>query len=490
MKKLIFMIFLLIAAVNLYSQKVEVSPVDFNSKYDDFNSALSNNGNVIYFTSGREGGEQKIFMVEKTSTGWSEPKELNSELNDGKQNGASTLTTDGQFMIFSSFDHGVGSQGRTDLYSAEKKNGKWTNIKNLGKNINSEAWDSQPSLSNDGNTLYFVSDRDGGMGGTDIYVSKKVKGGWSDPVSAGSKINTSSDEMSPVLSPDNKTMTFSSNRPGGVGGFDIYASSIIGGSFGTPKHLDEPINSANDEHYYYIVPNSEVAFFTTDRSGGSGGFDIYSAVPNPVPSDDVFLLSGKVKDIITKENLGADITVSDLKTGKKVAELRSDDETGDYFVTLQRGKVYSITASKKGYVFYSDQYALEAKSKDNQKTKDIYLSPVSNGNTRLLVFFDFDKATLKDESIPELERMVEFLKDNPDINILIEGHTDDVGSDDYNDKLSSSRAKAVKEQMVKDGIDANRIQTKGIGKRKPLIDEKTDDARAQNRRVEMKIVKS
>ncbi|MBS1538595.1 MAG: PD40 domain-containing protein [Bacteroidetes bacterium] len=465
------------------AQKVEISLVEFNSSFDDFSSAMSQNGRLMYITSSRNDDKQKIYVVERSSSGWKTPEELSGDVNDAKQAGAVTLTPDGQFMIFSAFKHSVDGKGRTDLYSAQKINGKWGDIQNLAL-LNSSEFDAQPSLSSDGQTLYFVSDRDGGKGGTDIYISKKSINGWSAPMNA-TQLNTEADEMSPVIASDNTTLYYASNRAGGEGGFDIYTAKRSGDNFSSSINMRSPINTAADEYFYTSIANSTTAFFS--RTNANGDLDVMMAVPNPFPSEPVLLVQGVVSDASTKTPLGSSITITDLKTGKKVADLRSDDATGEYFATLTAGRIYSITASKPGYVFYSERFEVPPSYKGSTITKDIPLFPLANGSTRLLVFFDYDKSNLQDESIPELERVLEFMKENPAIKVSFEGHTDDVGSDDYNDKLSDKRATAVKEYLTKAGIDGSRIKTKGFGKRKPLIKSTTDEARAQNRRVEMKI---
>ncbi len=471
-----------------YSQKVEIIPIDFNSSYDDFNSNITKNGRVIFFTSGRD-GSQKVYISSRDGNSWSNPYKAKGKINDGDQNGAVSLTSDGQYMLFAATSHEVKGYGRTDIYSAEKVDGKWTNIKNLGPNINSEYWDSQPMISNDGNILFFVSDRPGGYGGTDIYMSVKKDGEWAKAVNAGKMINSEDDEMAPVIGIDDINFTFSSDRPGGYGGLDIYVSKFKANSFSKPINAGSPINSSGDDLYYYSMPNSDEAYFSSSRDGGSGKLDIYKAVPNPYNSESVYLLSGVVKDIISKDFLGANIVITDLKTKKKVADLRSDDETGEYFVVLQQDRIYSITAEKDGYLFYSERYEVPKVAKGTELQKDIELSPIRDGNTRLLIFFDFDKATLKDESYPELDRAVRFLTKHSHINISIEGHTDDVGTADYNKKLSENRAKTVKDYLVKNGISANRIKTVGHGFSIPIKKEKTEEARSLNRRVEMKIIK-
>jgi len=487
MKNFLYILMFIITINSLYTKQITITPIPVNTTKDDFNSNITHNGKQIYFTTDRRGG-QKVYVAELNNGKWTAPILAKGTINDGDQIGSVSLTSDGQFMLFAATDHQVGGFGRTDIYSAEKVNGEWTNVKNLGSKINSDAWDSQPMISNDGNMLFFVSDRKGGYGGTDIYMSVKENGDWGKAFNLGSVINTENDEMTPVIGVDNINFTFSSNRPGGFGEMDIYVSKMKGKSFTKPENAGEPINTNADEFFYYSLPNSDKAYFSSSRSGGDGGLDIYIAEPNPFESEAVFLLNGVVSDAKSLKPLGANIVITNLETGEKVADLKSDDNTGEYYVILQEGQTYSITAEKDGYLFFSERYEVPKSKKGESKSKNINLSPISGGNTRLLVFFDFDKSTLKKESIPELERVVKFMKKNANVNISIEGHTDDVGAADYNDKLSDSRAAAVKTYITSKGIDAKRILTKGFGMRQPLVSDKTEEARATNRRVEMKIL--
>ncbi|OGU39788.1 MAG: hypothetical protein A2X61_10485 [Ignavibacteria bacterium GWB2_35_12] len=490
MKKIYLLLFILIASSFLFAQqkKIDIISAEFNSSSDDFAPSLTQHGRMIYFTSDRDDG-QKVYVVERTSDGWTVPEELEGDVNDGEQIGSVAVTPDGQFMVFAAYEAGKEGLGRTDLYSARRVNGEWTDVQNLGPNVNSPDWDSQPTLSSDGSTLYFASDRQGGKGESDIYVSTGTRGGWSKAVNIGSPVNSASNEMSPVIAADNKSMTFASDKDGGMGGYDIYITKNHGGSFTAPFNPGEPINSSSDEFFYIAKANSDIAYFSSDRPGGAGGLDIYMAVPNPYGSEAVVLVQGTVQDAITNQPLGSNITVTDLRSGKKVADLRSDDVTGNYYVVLQPGKTYSITSQRDGYLFYSDRYEVLPTETGHEETKNIYLSPLESGNTRLLVFFDYDKSDLKDESIPELERVIEFLRANPEIKIQIEGHTDDVGSDEYNNKLSNERANSVKSYLINAGIEANRIKAVGYGKKQPLKKETTDEGRAMNRRVAMRILK-
>lgn len=473
------------AAQGQQNKPIQITRPDFNSSVDDFGTALSRSGRVIYFSSERDGDGQRLYSVERSSSGWRDPEEISGDVNDGKHVGAATVTPDGQFMVFSAYGHAAGGMGRTDLYSAQKVDGKWVMVQNLGSSVNSEYFDSQPTITSDGMTVYFASDRPGGSGGTDIWMTTRTGDSWSSAVNV-KNVNSPADDIAPSIAPDGKTFYFSSNRAGGAGGFDLYVVKKTGEMFGNSRNMGAPVNTADDEYFYASLQNTDIGFFS--RGSDSNPFDVMMIVPNPFPSEPALIVTGVVTDAATSEPLGAAITLTDLKTGKKVADLRSDDRSGEYYVTLNPGRIYSVTASKNGYVFYSQRFEVPPSEQGTDITKDIALTPVRGGNTRLLVFFDYDKSDLKDESIPELERVIEFMKDNPEMKVSMEGHTDDVGSDDYNDKLSLRRSESVKKYITDGGVDASRISTKGHGKRKPLTKGTTDEARAQNRRVEMIIV--
>ncbi|HLP28325.1 MAG TPA: OmpA family protein [Candidatus Didemnitutus sp.] len=476
---------LLIACTMASAQNVRIEPLDNNTSKDDFAPAYTNHGRVIVFTSDEGGDGQRLRTMERTSGGWTSATELLGDVNDATHSGSGTLTPDGQTVIFASYENDVDGRGRTDLYSARKVNGKWIEVTNLGSSINSDFYDAHPSITSDGRTLYFVSDRPGGNGETDIYVATWGGSSWSaaKPLAG---INTAKSEMSPVIASDGKTIYFSSDRAGGAGGFDIYVAKISGSAVTDIRRLADPVNTAADEMFYSALPNSDQALLS--RTTSNGDYDNYTVTPNPFPSEPVTLVEGIVSDATSKVALGSTITVTDLATGKKIASLRSDDQSGQYYVTLTPGRIYSITASAPGYVFHTERYEVPPGAKGATVKKDIDLSPLSKGGDRLLVFFDYDKSELKSESTPELERVIELLRENPNIRLRFDGHTDDQGSDEYNDGLSLRRAQSVLDYVVAGGVPTTRLEAKGFGKRQPAVQGATDEARAANRRVEMKVV--
>lgn len=467
------------------AQDVQITPIDGNTDMDDFAPCPTNHGRVLFISSERSGGQQ-IYSMQRNSGGWDSPNAVSGEVNDASHAGAAAVLPDGQTMFFSAFEHESGGHGRTDIYMAMKHDGRWEHVTNLGGTVNSASYDAHPAVTADGRTMIFASDRPGGQGGTDLYITEWVGNAWSvaRPLDGA---NSAGNEMSPVINADGKTITFASDKNGGAGGFDIYVAKLENGKVTGVRNAGSPINTSASELFYYSAPNSNQAFFT--RLTSAGDYDNFSAVPNPFPGDPVTLVEGTVRNANTKEPVAADMIVTDLTTQKQIGKLRSDDETGRYYVTLPAGRVYSITAKAPGYLFHSERYEVPPNAQGKTITKDIDLSPLDGAGGRLLVFFDYDKSELKSESYPELERVIELMRANPNIRMRFEGHTDDQGDNAYNQTLSEKRVKSVVDYIASGGIEAARMESAGFGESKPLVDGITDEARAMNRRVEMKVVR-
>lgn len=456
-----------------------------NSSEDDFSPMVLGNGRVLYFTSTR-GGDQDIYSTIATAGGWSSISSVGPTLNTTNEEGGTTITPDGHWMIFTACDRDDGV-GDCDLYMSEYGGGSWRNVTNLGSVVNSGKWDSQPALSADGMTLYFVSDRPGGFGGTDIwYTTRNLGGMWSAPINAGLTINTSGDEAAPYIAADGRTFYFSSNGHPGMGGMDMYACKWQSGQWSTPQNVGTPLNSEFDDYFYALQLGTDNVFFASDRPGGQGGLDLYVAVPNPFPPNPVTTVLGTVTDAKSKAPLGAKLTVTDLSNRQILSQFMSDDVDGNYVVVLQSGKNYAITAESPGYLFYSDRFDVPKDAPNNMVRKDVKME---RDAVRLLVFFDFDKSELKDESRVDLDRAVDLMKGNPMIKVELAGHTDNVGSRDYNKKLSQDRANACREYLISHAVEASRITARGYGMEVPIATNDTEDGRAQNRRVEFRVVR-
>ncbi|MBE0645052.1 MAG: PD40 domain-containing protein [Bacteroidetes bacterium] len=459
-----------------------ISPV--NSSDNDFAPLLLGNGRVMYFTSDRD-GDQNIYSAVQGAGNWEQVQEVGPALNSSGDEGAPTITPDGHWMVFTACDREDGL-GDCDLYIAEYIGGSWRNVRNLGTNVNSPFWDSQASISPDGLMLFFISERPGGSGGTDIWMSSRSYGGeWKPAVNLGRTINTIGDEFAPYIAADNKTLYFSSDMLPGIGGQDVYRSKNTGSGWSSPQHLGTPINSEYDDYFCSLKLNSEDLYFSSNRTGGSGDLDIYLAIPNPLPPGSITTVVGTVTDSQSKIPIGATLTVRDIQNNEILSSFQSDAVNGDYIVVLQPGRTYVITAESPGYLFYSDRFEVPADSKNNTIRKDIAMT---RDIVRLLVYFDFDKASLQPASAVDLNRAVDWLKANPTVKVELAGHTDNVGSKDYNKKLSQDRAQSVLDYLVSKGVSPPRLRAQGYGMEQPITTNDTDEGRAMNRRVEFRVV--
>jgi len=455
-----------------------------NSSGDDFAPMMLGNGRVMYFTSNRD-GSQAIYSAVGSGSTWEQVQKAGPPLNLAKNEGGASITPDGYWMVFTACNRDD-SFGDCDLYIAEYIGGSWRNVRNLGPNVNSPEWDSQPTISADGLTIVFSSERPGGQGGTDLWMTTRSHGGdWGRAVNLGPLINTIGDEMAPVLAADGKTLYFSSDMHPGIGGMDVYMSRKNGGRWSEPVHLGAPINTEYDDYFCGLSLQSQDMYFASDRPGGKGGLDLYIAVPNPMPPTPVTTVVGRVSDITNDAPVDAVLTVRDIRANEIVSTFHSDGTDGSYVVILHPGREYAITAEAPGFLFYSDHFNVPAGSDNTTLRKDIGLT---RDLVRLLVFFDFDKSTLQRESHVDLDRAAEWLKANPGLSVEVAGHTDNVGPKDYNRKLSQDRAEAVVKYLVNKGISSARLRASGYGMDQPIVPNDTEENRAKNRRVEFRVV--
>jgi outer membrane protein OmpA-like peptidoglycan-associated protein len=400
-------------------------------------------------------------------------------------------------MFFVSCDDVVRkSFGSCDIYFSQKTPARWSEPVNIGPPINTNQWETQPSFSSDGKTLYFVKafhTREGTKE-QDIYVSEIGEDGkFSAPVKLGPNVNTPGKEESVYIHPDNQTLYFSSDgHPENMGGLDLYVSRRqADGSWGPAINLGYPINTAADENSLLVGPEGNVAYFASDREGGYGGLDLYSfELPQDVRPQPITYIKGKVYDIRTKAPLDANVELVDLQTQK--AAVRAFSNSGGEFLTvLTAGKNYLVNVNRNGYLFYSDNFSLmDTKADfDHPFILEIPLQPIDTGVSIVLknIFFDVDKFDLKPESKAECEKLIAFMKNNPKLKIEISGHTDSDGNKKANQVLSQNRAKAVYDYVVAAGIPAARMTYKGYGDTKPKVPNTSPENKALNRRTEMKI---
>ena len=462
-----------------------------NSVESEYFPSIPIESDKIVFTRRLFNMNEDFFGSIKDSSKWINARPLPGNINTPLNEGAQSISQDGTWLVFTGCNREDGLGGCDIYISFLEKNG-WSEALNLGNVVNSESWDSQPSLSPDKRSLYFTSRRQGGLGGSDLYVTHfQSNGRWSKPENLGDKINTAGDESSPFIHADNETLYFTSNTLPGYGEEDLFmVKKDSTGKWGTPQNLGYPINTIHHEGTIFIAADAKTAYYASDRSDSRGGLDIYSfELREDIRPNRTLWVKGKVYDEKTNAGLPSAVELIDRNTSQVISKVQTD-ETGNYLVTLPVGKDYVFNVNRKGYLFYSDQFLLKQKAPDSTYRKDIPLKPIEvNANIVLKnIFFDVNKYELKSESQIELDRLVQLLKDNPTVQIQIEGHTDNVGSPKDNLKLSENRAKAVVNYLGHKGIAAARLTAKGFGETKPMADNTSEAGRAQNRRTELKVI--
>jgi outer membrane protein OmpA-like peptidoglycan-associated protein len=468
-----------------------------NSKYEDYFPGLSTNENQFYFTR-RDGSlniyeqNEDIFSSVKVSGEWQAAKNIGEPVNTEENEGAFSASPDGRFLLFTSCSR-AGGVGRCDIWQTEKIGDTWTEPTNLGMPVNTVEWESQPSLASDGVTLYFVSNRPGGFGGTDIWYSIRRPQGWSQPKNLGPEINTPGDEEFPFIHHDGKTLYFTSEGLPGMGKSDIYMTRNIGGVWQKPKNLGYPINTHGDEWNFIVNRTGDKAYFASNGiEDGFGGMDIYEIdlyeEARPTPTGYV---EGHVFDIETKRRIKANVDLYDLSTGEKIASTSSDPKNGEFLISLPANANYALEARAEGYLFHSENFEMTAASLTKPQILNIGLKPIKTDISWVMknVLFDVNKSTLKQQSFVELKLLVEFMEENKSLSIEIGGHTDNTGSESLNKSLSENRAKAVYDYLISNGIESSRLSFKGYGSSKPIDTNDTDEGKANNRRTEVKIVK-
>jgi outer membrane protein OmpA-like peptidoglycan-associated protein len=555
---------------------------NLNSKYDDVAPIVAKDEGTLYFTSYRSGKESIYKATRKSVKEWNDPV-LFLELPGKEKISSLSMSDDGKTVILSSCDRSDGINHTCDIYQCDIVDGKIQNIRSLGPTVNSEWWDSQPNVSEDGQLLFFASDRKKGAGGMDIYMcTRNVNGGWNPPVLLS--FCTSGNELSPFISKDNQTLYFASNDlPGGQGGYDIYVTYRTGdNTWSQPKNLGPAVNSKGNELTFAVPPTEDALYVASDRDGGVGNFDIYRISPNPIkPKPKLIAFRGKVLDAETGQPVRSEpeVILGVSETGEKLA---NQGTTRNFMTMAPIGKLVNVSAGAGGYVdgkmeiqspsvfndsgFAEDIKLVPAKARIyghvtnvftgkpieasitledldasnnpiNKRTAD---SKVSNGSAfefdgkpfvkyritsvaadydtltadvdiplkrealiqvqkelrmqpatidAVMVFFDLDKSDLKPDQMSKMTRFIQQVKENPYVKLEVHGHTDDQGSEQYNDKLSQRRALAVEDYLMSHGVPSDQLAiVKGFGKLAPLVFGTSEEARAKNRRCEVRIV--
>lgn len=439
--------------------------------------------------------DEDLVISRKTSDGkWGKPKSLSPHINSEFNEGTSTISADGRTLIFTSC-YGRKGFGSCDLYMSRKTGDDWSAPVNLGPKVNTGAWESQPSLSSDGRTLYFISNKGGGVGGRDIWVSELSEDDrWETPRNLGSQVNTLNDEVSPFIHPNNITLYFASNGLTGFGGFDIFYAEKENNGWTAPKNIGYPINTSEDQVSLVITSDGQKGYYSHEVNNNpsqKGKIYEFNVPENAKVKYRTSYVQGKVFDAVTKQPLEADIELYDLKNEKRQGLVTSDSITGEYLMVLTEGSEYALYVNKEGYLFESLSFSYELNKKPEPLAIDIYLKPIAEGARTVLnnIFFDVDSYALKQKSKTELNKLITFLKRNTSAKVEIGGHTDNTGDPAYNLDLSLKRAKAVYEYLVANNIPEEQLTYKGYGQKTPAVPNDSEANRERNRRIEFRIVR-
>ena len=504
-----------------------------NTPYNDYSPIISSDGNTLIFTSNRTDNPAKakananfedIYVSYKNGNAWSEPKLISPNVNIKYNDAAASLSPDGK-TLFLYYEEGEG-----DIYTSIRNGDNWSEPKPLNKNINTAMfWETCASITADGKKLFFASNRPGGIGELDIYVSQlDAKGDWGKAVNLGPIINTPNNEDSPFIHHDGVTLYFSSDGHPRLGNSDIFVSEFVNNKWKKPENMGYPLNSWEYDGFFTLSPDKKKGYFSTAKEGGLGDADIYSISflepkykpkPKPVvvkveeevkteiPKHEEFvapeieihkiakvvtLLKGKVIDERNAAPLSAVISLVDNTTNKVLTKINSNPTTGEFELTIPHGGNYGVATEKAGYLFNSINFNLPQFAEYQEIDTHIIMVKAEVGSKVVLrnVFFDIGESDLKTESIAEVENILELLENDLQLRVQINGHTDNVGNASSNKILSLKRASSVVNYLVQHGISANRLTAKGYGSERPIVS--NDDeigGREINRRTEIEIIK-
>ncbi|MBL4657024.1 MAG: OmpA family protein [Flavobacteriales bacterium] len=488
---------------------------------------------------------ERFSVSQKSGGKFARGKPLPAPFNKGNNEGGACLTIDNMHMYFTICKGLTNGYNNCDIYVADyvkidanslmdisfmtkemdmteaevrfelnkiKESGAdymWTNIRPLSDLVNSiKSWESQPTISSDGRTLYFASIREGGVGGIDIYKTVKDSvGKWGKPVGMDKVINTTGNEKSPFLHPDRETLYFSSDGHRGLGGFDIFYTQMEktekGKTWGAPKNIGFPINSEQDDLGFFVSTDGVTGYFSStnesEKYRSYGGWDVYEfPLYEGARPKEVLFLKGELKNEEGDAITGGKMEITNVRT-KETTKIDVDSASGVYAAILtvdeEKKDEFVMNVTSESFAFSSQIVQSEPKVEEGKKaplvkTVDIELQFVTVGLPYKLDNINFatnSSSVLTVASMIILDGFVGYLLDNADMRVAIHGHTDDVGSHDANMELSENRAKSVNDYMILSGIEDNRLNYKGFGETKAIASNKTKQGRAENRRTEFVI---
>jgi outer membrane protein OmpA-like peptidoglycan-associated protein/tetratricopeptide (TPR) repeat protein len=501
-----------------------------NSIYDDYFSIFGKFDSILYFTSRRPSGPKSkinpydskfyedIYFSKISEGSWSGAIPLSRKIDSKANDAAVGISNDGEELYIY---RGKGKGG--DIYVSNMKNGEWQSPGAWASKLSSDQMESSVFFTQSGDTVYFISaNEDLTIGGRDILMSvKNLKGKWLKPTNFSNSINTKYDEEGIFLTPNGRTLYFSSCGHNSMGGFDVFKTEMEpNGNWSEPVNMGYPINTPEDELFFRLSDNGKMAYLSSIREGGIGGKDIYKLIflgvekdmllaadelpiaginensktgffymPEQVAVDSFYYLKGRVLNKKNNEPVVAKLEFVDIDESKVIATAISTD-SGEYQAKFPLAKTYGVEVVARDYLFFLDAVDMSTASTDEPFIRDFLLEKVEVGTKVVLenIYFETNKATLTAASYPQLNQVVTFLENSETVHLEISGHTDNVGSLKANLKLSEERAKAVVDYIVANGIDKKRLEWKGYAFNQPIAPNDTPAGREKNRRVEFKVI--
>lgn len=491
-------------AVDAVAHPMSFLPVNagdsINTHADEYWPSLNAEANELVFTRLQTTGEQgeklknpqeDFYIAHLTDSHWNRATALGPPVNSNENEGAQTISADGRWLVFTGCGRADGF-GSCDLYLSAFKNGQWSEPINLGEGVNSGSWESQPSISADGQWLYFVSNRKGGKGKMDLWraqnggISQQGIPQFGMAVNL-SELNTPENDFSPSLHADGTTLYFASEGWPGMGGSDLYVAHLTGNHFSEPVNLGYPLNTSRNETGLFVEVSGEKAWFSSDQNSDHGRDIFWFELPEKLKPKPVSYLKGTIIDAKTGARVSSQLVLTDLLSGKTIQQILPQENEGSFLVCLPAGVDYGLSFSARGYLFASEHIPLLAGfSKDHPRELEVKLTPIEVGASTHLknIFFATDSWQLKEESRTQLDEMKQFLTLHPNLVMEVIGHTDHVGTERYNLELSEKRAKAVAEALKAMKIAPYQIRFKGVGYAFPIGDNETEEGRGLNRRTE------
>ncbi len=478
------------------AQNIKITKLSpgINTAEPEYLPALPATEDLMVFTR-RVRGQEDFFVSRKVDGTWLPAQPLNA-LNTPENEGAHCLSADGSLLIFTACARQDGL-GSCDLYYAVHRDGQWSHPANLGKQVNSSAWDGQPSLSASGTTLFFSSSRPGGLGARDLWKVDRTAQGWSTPVNL-KEINTPGNEEAPHLHYDGVSLFFMSDGHPGHGGTDLFKSVWNDSSWQSPENLGGPINTRENEGALYIDRLGTTGYFArAEEKTAQRQIDIYSfPIPDHLRPNPATYVQIQVVDASNQSPIQAIVEVSNLTTGKRFIRTLTSQQ-GEILVCLTQGSDYSLAVEKSDYAFYSANFSLsDVGTRLDPEVIKAPLTPLvmdesdPEPNTPIVlnnIFFKYGEAELLPQSEPELARLLKLLVEHPLLQIQIRGHTDNIGSDGDNLQLSEDRAQTIYDYLVAEGVAATRMSYLGMGENEPIATNDTEIGRQSNRRTDFVI---